>query len=100
MAQSVHNTTREEWLRVLGEGMVTLPIRRRDEVGIENGDVGKAKKEGNTVVIEAQAQRRQGAPYRVYSAEEIRAFVEEDRVSEDFATRVQARLSKSSHRSK
>jgi len=100
MAHSVKNTSREEWLKVLGKGMITLPKRWRDEMGIENGDVVKAKKEGNTVVIEAQAQGTQGAPYRVYSAEEIREFVEEDRVSEDFATRVQARLSRSSHRSK
>ena len=46
----------EEWLKVLGKGMVTLPKKWRDEMGIENGDVVKAKKNGNTVTIEIEAQ--------------------------------------------
>ena len=43
------NTTRnqEEWLRVLGKGMVTIPKAWRDDMGIATGDVVRAKKEGS-----------------------------------------------------
>ena len=100
MAQAVHNTNQEEWLKVLGKGMITLPKKWRDEMGIENGDVVKAKKEGNTVVIEAQPQRKPAAPYRVYSADDIKEFLEEDELPETFAKEVQERLSTSSAREK
>ena len=42
IAQNKH----EEWLRVLGKGMITLPKKWRDEMGIENGDVVKQKSLG------------------------------------------------------
>jgi AbrB family looped-hinge helix DNA binding protein len=32
---------------VLGKGMVTLPKKWRDEMGLGTGDIVKAKKEGN-----------------------------------------------------
>ncbi len=95
MAQAVHNTNQEEWLKVLGKGMITLPKKWRDEMGIENGDVVKAKKEGNTVVIEAQPQRKPTAPYRVYSVDEIKEFLDEDKLPEGFAEKVRERLPKS-----
>ena len=65
-------------------------------MGIENGDVVKAKKEGNTVVIEAKP--RPSAPYRVYSDEKIKGFLEEDRLPEGFAEGVRKRLAKPSPR--
>jgi AbrB family looped-hinge helix DNA binding protein len=96
MAQVAQNANWEEWLKVLGKGMITLPKRWRDEMGIENGDVVKAKKEGNTVVIEAKPQPNPTAPYRVYSDEEIKEFLAEDRLPEGFAESVQKRLAKPS----
>lgn len=43
----------EEWLKVLGKGMVTLPKKWRDEMGLKEGDIIKAKKQGNKVIIES-----------------------------------------------
>ena len=40
--------------------MITLPKKWRDDMGIENGDVVKAKKEGNKVVIERLIPLSQG----------------------------------------
>ena len=94
MAHAAHNTNGEEWLKVLGKGMITLPKKWRDEMGIENGDIVKAKKEGNTVVIEAKPQLKPSAPYRVYSDQEITEFLEEDRLPEDLAKNVRTRLAK------
>lgn len=77
---------------MLGKGMVTLPKKWRDEMGIEKGDIVKAKKEGNKVVIEAQQTNT--APYRVYSDTEIEQFLEEDKLAKDLAKNVQKKLSK------
>ena len=96
MSQAAQNINKEEWLKVLGKGMITLPKRWRDEMGIENGDVVKAKKEGNTVVIEAKPQPEPSAPYRVYSDKEIAEFLEEDKLPEGLAQKAQQRLAKSS----
>src|SRR5215213_4702835 len=96
MAQALQSTNREEWLKVLGKGMITLPKKWRTEMGIENGDIVKAKKEGNTVVIEATSQPKPTAPYRVYSDEEIAEFLAEDKLPEGFAKQAQERLTRPS----
>jgi hypothetical protein len=65
-------------------------------MGIENGDVVKAKKSGNTVVIEANPQAKAAAPYRVYSDQEIQETLDEDRLPEDVVKRAHARVRKPS----
>lgn len=83
---------KEEWLKVLGKGMLTLPKRWRDESGLQTGDVVKAKKEGNKVVILLQEQTNQ-VPYRVYSDAEIEEFLEEDKLPKPLALKVGNKLS-------
>ncbi|OGK13961.1 hypothetical protein A3A93_04930 [Candidatus Roizmanbacteria bacterium RIFCSPLOWO2_01_FULL_38_12] len=90
MSQAI-NTNREEWLKVLGKGMVTLPKRWRDEMGIGSGDMVRAKKEGNKVVIEAT--KSQKVPYRVYTAREINEFLKDDELPKVFAQKVRQHLS-------
>ena len=80
------NNNQEEWLKILGKGMVTLPKKWRDELGISSGDIVKAKKDGNRVVIEPQKYRV--APYRVYSDSEIDEFVKEDKLPESLAKKL------------
>lgn len=90
-SQTVVNTNQEEWLKVLGKGMVTIPKLWREELGLEEGDIVKAKKEGNKVVIEPQQSSL--APYRIYSNAEIDAFLEEDKLPKSLAEKVQKDLS-------
>lgn len=94
MSQTAVNTN-QEWLKVLGKGMVTIPKQWRDELGIEAGAVVKAKKEGNKVVIEAHSAP--AVPYRVYSNAEINEFLKEDTVPDTLVQGVKANLSPSSH---
>ena len=84
------NKNQEKWLKILGKGMMTLPKRWRDETGVEAGDIVKAKKEGNKVVIELQQESK--APYRVFSDAEIDEFLEEDRLPRSLAAKVQNKL--------
>ncbi len=91
MTQVIRNN-QEEWLKVLGKGMVTIPKKWRKELGIENGDVVKAKKIGNRVVIEA-AKPKAAAPYRIYTAEEIDEFLKEDKLPKDLSKKAKKSLS-------
>lgn len=59
-------------------------------MGVATGDVVKAKKEGNRVVIEPlQAQR---VPYRIYTDAEIDQFLKEDRLPKRLAKKVKDNL--------
>lgn len=78
MNQPSSSTSQEEWLKVLTKGMVTLPKKWREELGIVSGDIVKAKKEGNRVVIEPRRGRE--APYRTYTDREIDDFLKADKL--------------------
>lgn len=67
--------------------MVTIPKQWREELGLQEGDIVKAKKEGNRLVIEPQQENL--APYRIYSRAEINAFLKEDILPQDFLEKVQ-----------
>lgn len=90
MSQAFSNTN-QEWLKVLGKGMVTIPKQWRDELGIKEGSVIKAKKEGNKVVIESQEA---SVPYRIYSDAEIDRFLKEDRLPKALKIKAKKRLSR------
>lgn len=92
MSQNATNISQEEWLKILGKGMVTLPKKWRDEMGIESGDIVKAKKEGNKVIIEAAQSK--SAPYRVYTKAEVAEFLKEDKLPKELAQKVEQNLSK------
>jgi len=65
-----------EWLKVLGKGMITIPIDWRKALNFKEGDIVKATKRGDQVVIEAPAQKT--VPYRMYSDAEIASFTQDD----------------------
>ena len=44
------SNSQEEWVRILGKGMVTIPKSWRDELGLTEGEVVKAKKVGNKAI--------------------------------------------------
>ncbi len=96
MRQNTTPINQEEWLKILGKGMITLPKKWRDELGIESGDIVKAKKEGDRVVIEPQDT--QSAPYRIYTDAEIDEFLKEDMLPSDLARKVDADLARKKSR--
>lgn len=80
MSNTPNTTNREEWLKILGKGMITIPKEWRDELGIKTGDVIKAKKEGKKLIFEASANM---TPHRIYTVGEIRSFMEEDKIDSE-----------------
>lgn len=89
MKQITVDKSQEEYLRILGKGMVTIPKLWRDELGLEEGGLVRAQKLGNRMIIEAQSKP---VPYRVFSKEEIETWLEEDRLSASLAKKVEEKL--------
>lgn len=76
--QLIPGTSQDEWLKVLGKGMVTIPKKWRDDLGIAEGDIIKATKQGKTVVLTSPQTRT--VPYRIYTDAEIKTFLKDDRL--------------------
>ena len=67
--------TNETWLRILGKGMVTIPKKWRSELNINIGSLVRARKDGETLIIEPADKP---APYRLYSQSELENFIADD----------------------
>lgn len=89
MKQIVANQSQEEYLKILGKGMVTIPKQWRVELGLDEGDIVKAKKEGNKVVIESSEG---WVPYRTFSDAEIEEWLKADRLPRALAKKVDQKL--------
>lgn len=89
MKQVLSSQPQEEYLRILGKGMITIPKEWRDELGLTEGEIVKAQKIGNKMVIESEIER---VPYRIFSNEEIEQWLEEDRLPSALAKKVERKL--------
>lgn len=89
MKQTQVTKSEQEWLKVLGKGMITIPKVWRDELGIDEGEVVKAQRVGNKVIIEAQED---AAPYRVFSDKEIRQWLKEDQLPKSLAKKIDQKI--------
>ncbi len=76
MKQSQLVKNEQEWLKVLGKGMITIPKVWRDELGIDEGEVIRAEKVGSRVILESV--RTLPYPVRSYSEDEIKEFIKLD----------------------
>ena len=65
----------EEWLKILGKGMVTIPKKWRTDLKIEIGSLVRARKDGDSLIIEPPDKP---APYRIYSQSELENFIKDD----------------------
>ncbi len=79
----------QEWLKILDKGMVTIPKRWRQDLGLEKGEVVRAQKVGNKVIIETQ---NMNAPYRIYTDREIETFLREDKMPQSLSKKISQKL--------
>ena len=89
MKQVLPDKSQEEYLRILGKGMVTIPKKWRDELGLEEGGLVKAQRVGSKMIIEAQSKP---APYRIFSKEEIEEWLREDQLPVSLAKKIEKKL--------
>lgn len=81
MRTSITNNYQEEWIKILGKGMITIPKSFREELGIREGEVAKIKKVGRRLIIEP----REATDYEVYSDTELQTMLKEDKLPRDLA---------------
>ncbi|OIN88983.1 hypothetical protein AUJ40_02745 [Candidatus Berkelbacteria bacterium CG1_02_42_45] len=67
--------TDEQWLKILGKGMITIPKKWRSQLNINIGNLVRARKNGDLLIIEPPDKP---APYRVYSQKELESFIASD----------------------
>lgn len=80
---------KEEWLRMLDKGMLTLPKNWREELGLWPGELIKAQKKGRSIVLQP---KEADVPYRLYSDQEIAQFIKDDSLPKTLAKRLSKRL--------
>ena len=80
----------ETWIKVLSKGVITIPKEFREQLGLEEGDVAKAKVVGDRLIIQSR-KVAQYEEYRLYSREELEKMTQEDQLPEPLATEVQKR---------
>ena len=76
----------EEWVKIFGKGMVTIPKKFRDDLGIREGEVARIRKVGNRLVVES----RDAATYEIYSDDEFREMMLADKLSAKLARKARA----------
>lgn len=89
MKQVLSSQSQEEYLRILGKGMVTIPKAWRDELGLNEGTIVKAQRIGNKMIIESG---KESVPYRIFSNEDIEAWLNEDRLPKALARKIDNKL--------
>lgn len=82
----------ETWVKVLSKGVITIPKEMRLQLGLEEGDIARAKVVGDKLIIESR-KTAQYEELRLYTKEQIEQFVKEDQLPEPLAKEVAKRWS-------
>ncbi|MCJ7739915.1 AbrB/MazE/SpoVT family DNA-binding domain-containing protein [Candidatus Microgenomates bacterium] len=81
----------EEWLRVLTKGMITIPKSWRDEFGFKEGEMIKARKLADKIIIDPVSGP---VPYRIYSSTELQQFINDDKLPESLRKKIDRKFKK------
>ncbi|KKR50070.1 MAG: hypothetical protein UT84_C0015G0018 [Candidatus Curtissbacteria bacterium GW2011_GWA1_40_16] len=66
-------------VKILPKGLVTIPKKLRQDIGLEENGLARIKKEGKKLILEPV--NVVSYPLREYSVQEIKQFIKEDRLS-------------------
>lgn len=77
-------------VKILPKGLVTIPKKLRQDVGLEENSLARIKKEGKRLILEPV--NIVSYPLRDYSVEEINKFIKEDRLSPQLAKKAKKLL--------
>lgn len=67
----------EEWVNILTKGLITIPKKMRDSLGLKEGDVARMKVEQNRIIIEPRSKKG-FEEFRQYTKKQIEEFIRED----------------------
>jgi len=71
----------EEWVRVLNNGLITIPKSWRTQTGIKEKDIIKAKLIDNKIILEPV----QSHEVRIFTDNEIQQWIEDDKLPKELA---------------
>lgn len=77
-------------VKILPKGVITIPKKLRQDVGLEENGLARIKKEGKRLILEPVSII--SYPLRDYSEEEIRQFIKEDRISPQLKRKIKKLL--------
>ncbi|OGD95179.1 hypothetical protein A3F02_03290 [Candidatus Curtissbacteria bacterium RIFCSPHIGHO2_12_FULL_38_9b] len=77
-------------VKILPKGLVTIPKKLRQDIGLEENGLARIKKEGKRLILEPV--NVVSYPLREYSVQEIKQFIKEDRLSPALARKVKKLL--------
>lgn len=80
------STQDEAWIKILPKGLITIPKKIREKLGLKEGDIAKVKISENTIVIKP----RESVEYRLYTKEEMEQWVKDDELPIKLAKKAQA----------
>lgn len=83
--QQIQTKPQETWIKVLSKGVITIPKEFREQLGLEEGDVAKAKVVGDKLVIQSR-KVFEYKNYRTFTKEQIDEWVKEDQLPEPLAS--------------
>lgn len=86
MRQAQKIDKQEEWVKVLAKGLITIPKRFREDLGIKEGEVAKVRKVGTRLIIEPREERE----YELYTDEELKEMLAADKLPRREAKKVKA----------
>ncbi|KKQ37745.1 MAG: hypothetical protein US54_C0026G0004 [Candidatus Roizmanbacteria bacterium GW2011_GWA2_37_7] len=80
--QAQQQDIQEEWIKILSNGLITIPKAWREQTGIREKDVVKAKLINNKIILEPQNQERK---VRIFSNEEVNRWLKDDILTQEMA---------------
>ncbi|MDA1317466.1 MAG: AbrB/MazE/SpoVT family DNA-binding domain-containing protein [bacterium] len=72
----------EEWIKILSNGLITIPKAWREQTGIREKDIVRAKLVDNKIILEPQNQEPE---LRIFSDKEIQKWLEDDKLPKELA---------------
>ncbi len=80
------SATEETWVKILPKGLITIPKKIREKLGIKEGDIAKTRISGSEIIIEP----RRASTYRLFTDKEIAEWVAKDKLPPKLAKKVKA----------
>ncbi len=71
--------TNSEWIKISAKGLITLPKKMRESIGLKEGSIAKATLKGSSIVIESVDPPFKG---RLYTDAQLETWVVEDKLSD------------------
>lgn len=77
-----------EWVNILSKGLITIPKRMREEIGIKDGDIAKIRLKGNQIIIEPK-EANMFSDVRDFTIQQIQQWIKEDIIPSKLAKKTE-----------